>query len=179
MDVIKLYLRSSVDTNASGVNSVYKSEPTELTDFISAKNLLVSLMNMKFSTCFIWSLMIPKLEIWPLSLMNMKFSTCFIWSLMIPKLEIWPQSKQHKVFTKSFLKKKNHKIKASSNSNKDKKSGKTNGNGHIHWFKSIKIHKWHITVKKTAQSVPDFRLLWLWLNHTICCAYKDKEWLIA
>lgn len=154
MDVIKLYLRSSVDTNASGVNSVYKSEPTELTDFISAKNLLVSLM-------------------------NMKFSTCFIWSLMIPKLEIWPQSKQHKVFTKSFLKKKNHKIKASSNSNKDKKSGKTNGNGHIHWFKSIKIHKWHITVKKTAQSVPDFRLLWLWLNHTICCAYKDKEWLIA
>ena len=53
MDVIKLYLRSSVDTNASGVNSVYKSEPTELTDFISAKNLLVSLMNMKFSTCFI------------------------------------------------------------------------------------------------------------------------------
>lgn len=154
MDVIKLCLRSSVDTNASGVNSVYKSQPTELIDFISAKNLFVSLM-------------------------NMKFSTCFIWSLMIPKLEIWPQSKQHKVFTKSFPKKKNHKIEASSNSNKDKKSGKTNGNGHIHWFKSIKIHKWHITVKKTAQSVPDFRLLWLWLNHTICCAYKDKEWLIA
>ena len=53
MDVIKLYLRSSVDTNASGVNSVYKSQPTELIDFISAKNLFVSLMNMKFSTCFI------------------------------------------------------------------------------------------------------------------------------
>lgn len=152
-DVIKLYLRSSVDTNASGVNSVYKSEPTELIDFISAKNPFVSLM-------------------------NMKFSTCFIWSLMIPKIEIWPQSK-HNVFTKLFLKK-NHKIKASSNSNKDKKPGKTNGNGHIRWCKSIKRQKWHITVKKkTAQSVPDSRLLWLWLNHTIFCAYKDKEWLIA
>ena len=53
MEVIKLYRRSSVDTNASGVNSVYKSDPTELIDFISVKNLFVSLMNMKFSTCFI------------------------------------------------------------------------------------------------------------------------------
>lgn len=86
MEVIKLYRRSSVDKNASGVNSVYKSDPTELIDFISVKNLFVSLM-------------------------NMKFSTCFIWSLMIPKIEMWPRSKQHNVFTKSFLKKKIIKLK--------------------------------------------------------------------
>lgn len=104
MDVIKLYLRSSVDTNASGVNSVYKSEPTELIDFISAKNLFVSLM-------------------------NMKFSTCFIWSLMIPKLEIWPQSKQHKIFTKSFLKKKIIKSKQVAILTKTRNQGRPMGMG--------------------------------------------------